>query len=85
MHNINTNMLPKCTKEMLQCLLYSFSKVAQKVKIVIPTEKTKFIVISKRPTPCKLVNNNEAPVQVMKFNYIGAQITSNRFLIETVM
>lgn len=68
----------------LQRLLFALNKAAKKFNMIISTEKTKSMVISKEPVRCKLMVDNKTIEQVMKFNYLGSQISSSRNLIEEV-
>lgn len=60
----------------LQRLLYNFNKEAEKYNMVISTNKTKCLTISKEPTRCKLVVDNNPVEQVMSFDYLGVNISS---------
>ena len=44
----------------------------------ISTEKTKSLTLSREPVRCKLAVSNKSIEQVMSFNYLGVNITSNQ-------
>lgn len=64
----------------LQRLLYRFEKAAARFNMVISSEKTQSLTISKEPRRCKLAIYDRSVEQVMSFKYLGANITSNRNL-----
>lgn len=66
------------TEDNLQRLLYQFTKTAERYNMRIATEKTKSIVISKEPIRCKLETCGKIIEQVMRFVYLGAEISSER-------
>ncbi|XP_072766481.1 uncharacterized protein [Anoplolepis gracilipes] len=68
----------------LQRLLHRFVNTASTFNMITSTEKTQSMVISKEPIRCKLEVNNKIIQQVMKFNYLGAIVSSNRNLVEEV-
>ena len=68
----------------LQRLLYTFQQSAKEYNMEISTTKTKSLVISKEPIRCKLVVENHPIEQVMSFQYLGVNTTSDRNLISEV-
>ncbi|XP_055390221.1 uncharacterized protein LOC129619146 [Condylostylus longicornis] len=62
----------------LQRLLHRFYLSAKKYNMVISTEKTKSLVVSKDPIRCKLAINDIIIEQVMSFRYLGVEISSNQ-------
>lgn len=64
----------------LQRLLFAFEKTAANLNMMISTEKTKCMTISKQPLRCKLAVYDKPICQVMEFNYLGSVITSGRDL-----
>ncbi|CAG9830839.1 unnamed protein product [Diabrotica balteata] len=62
----------------LQRQLHTFNFTANKLYMRISVEKTKCIVISKEPRRCKLEIDGKIVEQVMKFNYLGVEVTSDR-------
>ncbi|XP_050452220.1 uncharacterized protein LOC126851927 [Cataglyphis hispanica] len=72
------------SEENLQRLLYKFTTTSQSFNMVISTEKTWSMVISKEPIRCKLVINDEIIEQVMKLNYLGIEASSDRNIIREV-
>lgn len=59
----------------LQRLLYRFNCVAKSFNMVISASKTKSMTTSKIPTRCKLVVDDKIIQQVMKFNYLGIELS----------
>lgn len=64
----------------LQRQLHSFNTRAQEYNMQISAEKTKCMVISREPRRCKLELEGKSIEQVMTFNYLGVEITSERNL-----
>ncbi|XP_043494653.1 uncharacterized protein LOC122519338 [Polistes fuscatus] len=60
----------------LQRLLHEFNTIAQSLGMVISTSKTKCMTTSKIPLRCKLVVDGSIIQQVMKFDYLGIEISS---------
>jgi len=68
----------------LQRLLNKFENTASILNMLISTEKTQFMVTSKEPIRCKLMAHNKIIQQVLKFNYLGTVISSDRYLTEEI-
>lgn len=68
----------------LQRQLQAFNIAAKKYNMKISAEKTKCMVASREPRRCKLEMEGKIIEQVMAFNYLGVEITSNRNLKEEV-
>lgn len=52
--------------------------------MVISTEKTQSMVISKEPIKCKLMVNDKTIEQVMIYKYLGIETSSDRNIIKEV-
>lgn len=66
----------------LQRLVYKMKTVAEKFNMEILINKTQSMVISKDPIRWKLTINNGIIQQVLRFNYLGVSVSSERNLIE---
>lgn len=64
----------------LQRQLKHFDTTASLYNMKISTGKTKCMVVSREPVRCKLEMNGAIIEQVMSFNYLGVEITSDRNL-----
>ncbi|XP_043499674.1 uncharacterized protein LOC122522555 [Polistes fuscatus] len=71
-------------EDYLQRMLYKFEKTVGKLNMTISVQKTESLTISKEPRRCKLAVYNKSVNQVMRFEYLGVIITSNRNLEEEV-
>lgn len=65
------------SEDNLQRLLHSFNTKAKELNMLINTEKTKCLVISKEPIRCKLEIDSKIVEQVNHFKYLGAEITNH--------
>ena len=61
----------------LQRLLHKFVIMATKYNMIVSTDETKSIVISKDPICCKLKIQGKDIEQVMNFQYLGMEVSSN--------
>lgn len=52
--------------------------------MMISTEKTQSMVISKEPIKCKLMVNDKTIEQVMAYKYLGIETSSDRNIIKEV-
>lgn len=68
----------------LQRMLYKFETTAKKFNMIISVQKTESLTIFKETRRCKLAVYNQSVNQVMRFKYLGVNITSNRNLREEV-
>lgn len=66
------------TEDNLQKLLHNFNITAKQYNMIVSTEKTKCMVISKEPVRCKLEVEGKIIQQVMSFKYLGIDISSDR-------
>jgi len=66
------------SEDNLQRLLFNFTNKAKEFNMEVSTGKTKSMVISKDPIRCKLEIDKKIIEQVMKFNYLGVEISSER-------
>ena len=64
------------SEDNLQRLLYRLVTTAKKYNMLTSTEETKSMVISKEPIRCKLEVEGHIIEQVMKFKYLGFEISS---------
>lgn len=64
------------SEDNLQRQLQSFRRAAEIYNMEISVKKTKCLTISREPTRCKLIIDNQPIEQVMLFNYLGATISS---------
>ncbi|GJQ74725.1 hypothetical protein Trydic_g21576 [Trypoxylus dichotomus] len=58
-------------------LLHSFNQLAKQLNMIINTDKSKCLVISKRPVRCKLEVDERMIEQVNHSKYLRADITSS--------
>ncbi|GJQ76099.1 putative Si dkeyp-35f12.3 [Trypoxylus dichotomus] len=68
------------SEDNLQRLPHSFNQSAKQLNMVVTTDKTKCLVISKEPVKCKLEIDQRMIEQVNQFKYLEADITSSRNL-----
>lgn len=68
----------------LQKMLYKFETTAKKFGMKISVKKTESLAISKERRQCKLAVYNQSVNQVMRFRYLGINITSSRNIKEEV-
>lgn len=68
----------------LQRMLHKFNTTARQYIMIISTEKTKTIVITKEPIRCKLEIENKIIEQLMDFKYLGINLSSYGDLVSEV-
>lgn len=73
------------TEDDLQRLLQTFARAAKDYNLQVSAEKTKCLVSSKHPIRCKLQLGSHIIEQVMSFNYLGVEVTSDRQLTKEVV
>lgn len=66
----------------LQRLVHQFNISAKRYNMQISKQKTKCMVISKEPIRCKIQIDDAIIQQVMQFNYLGVEISSNQNIVE---
>lgn len=71
-------------EDSLQRMLYRLETTANKFGMLISISKTEALIISKEPKRCKLAVYNKSINEVMKFKYLGVDITSDRCLLQKV-
>lgn len=72
------------TKMNCKKMLYRFKTTANMFDMMISVQKTESLAISKEPRRWKLVVYNQSVDQVMRFKYLGVNITNDRNLREEV-
>jgi len=72
------------SEENLQTLLSRFDQIAERLNMEISISKTKSLTISRNYTKCKVELRGTPKEQVLKFNYLGAEISAKRELKQEV-